>query len=576
MLDTFIIIINEPKIAFGHPEMFCVPIGFFVVSLLVVQGNAAPETIIGENGEVYVAPPPQLSRSLQKKFPGSRKLHPALLPRKHQAALVHSIAVSSPTKENKDSVELDRTVEEELFLPEQDLAVPKLLNVDVRCNRNSLDVIMTFDAEFHGVVYSKGHYSDPNCRYLRTNPETGPNQLKFTVFADKCGTRLVDGGKNGEAFVENTVVVQNTAGIQAASDTARALRCRFERDNIARTVSSSLSVDVLDVISVTYSGDSIDSYMDVQLGKGPFHANPVNGPVKIGETLTMVVYIHGDDYDVHVADCIAHDGDVNNAIQLSNHHGCVSKPKVMGPWQRTRETLTTGASAIAWAYMEAFKFPDKLEVFLECNIEICKFQCHDDPNRCLVGRKKSAASRKRRSANDPSSGIPSNSTATLRRLKARVRKQKEIVQPVEAEPPEDPEPDTEEGEELAESAHLMRGIRVVAPEDSIETSTGPVRSSTFVAVPSADRPSVILAPHPQPNQLCVSTSGFLFCASLGVLLLVTLLLTIVGLYLRMRQLDPEVQLMTEAAMAGTMQRRHVIASISARAGQGAPRRKGDF
>ena len=451
------------------------------------------------------------------------------------------------------------------------------------------------------MVYSKGHYSDPNCRYSRTSPDLGPNQLKFTIFTDKCGSRLVDGGKNGEAFIENTVIVQNTAGIQvrhpqsvlplhlilglgphglpslfiqAASDTARSLRCRFERDNIARTVSSSLSVDVLDVISVTYSGDSIDSYMDVQLGKGPFHANPVNGPVKIGETLTMVVYIHGDDYDVHVADCVAHDGDVNNAIQLSNNRGCVSKPKVMGPWQKTRDTSTTGASAIAWAYMEAFKFPDKLEVFLECNIEICKFQCHHDPNQCLVGRKKSAASRKRRSAID-STEVKSNSTATLRRVKARVRKQKEIVQPVEEQLPEDDTDPAEHEEELAESAHLMRGIRVVAPEDNVETSTGPVRSSTFVAVPSVDRPSVILAPHPHANQLCVSTSGFLFCASLGVLLLISLLLTIVGLYLRMRQLDPEVQLMTEAA-AGTMQRRHVIASISSRAGQGAPRRKGDF
>lgn len=106
-------------------------------------------------------------------------------PNFHLAALVHSLAVSSPTKENKDSVELDRTIEEELFLPEQDLAVPKLLNVDVRCNRNSLDVVMTFDAEFHGEF---SNVVAERVMALRTSTD---------------GFRIVDGSRENEVSYLN-------------------------------------------------------------------------------------------------------------------------------------------------------------------------------------------------------------------------------------------------------------------------------------------------------------------------------------------------------------------------------------
>ncbi|OQR67427.1 hypothetical protein BIW11_13536 [Tropilaelaps mercedesae] len=589
----------------------CTSMGFGLVTVLTacfMAGVGSVEQVVGENGEVYVPPPPQLSRQLQRKFPNARKLHPALLPRKHQAALVHSLASLSPlvasavSKENKDSVELDRTLEEQHFLPQHDPHVAKLLNVDVRCSRESLDVVMTFDSPFHGVVYSKGHYSDAQCRYQHQppNPTEVPHpspdsatQMHFTLYPDRCGSRLVEGPQSGETYIENTVVVQHTPGIQSAVDTARAVRCVFEPRSgpgsvVSRTVSSSLSVDVLDVISVTYSGDSVDSYLDVQLGKGPFHANPVNGLVKIGETLTLVVYIHGDDYDVHVKDCIAHDGNVANAIRLSDERGCVSAPKLMGPWQKTRETGTTGASSIAWAYLEAFKFPDKLEVFIECNIEICKLQCQYDPHECLVGRKRKSSSRKKREIASHVGSNSSSTTAALHRVGSSLTGGEEGVFLGDTEQLTDMRENDQE--QLAESAHLMRGIRVVAPEDSIDASAIPVRSSTLVAVGgTGERPGGLRVkplnqhhlhpnshPSAQHNQLCVSTTGFLFVAGLSVSVLVALLLTIVGLYLRMRQLDPDVQLMTEAAMAGSMHRRHVIASISERAGQGAPRRKGDF
>ena len=88
---------------------------------------------------------------------------------------------------------------------------------------------------------------------------------------------------------------------------------------------------------VGFSGDSATATMDIQIGKGPYSSS-VSGLVQIGETLTMVVYIEGDaGFDVHVRDCIAHDGNRDNAITLTDNRGCVLKKKLMGPWQKTRE-----------------------------------------------------------------------------------------------------------------------------------------------------------------------------------------------------------------------------------------------
>jgi hypothetical protein len=46
------------------------------------------------------------------------------------------------------------------------------------------------------------------------------------------------------------------------------------------------------------------------------------------------------------------------------------KPKLIGYWRRTSETGSSGASIIAYNNITAFKFPDKMQVYLTCNIEV--------------------------------------------------------------------------------------------------------------------------------------------------------------------------------------------------------------
>jgi hypothetical protein len=142
-----------------------------------------------------------------------------------------------------------------------------------------------------------------------------------------------------------------------------------------KTVSYAFNIDMLDTKNVSFSGDSATASMDVQTGKGP-NAPSVNGLVKIGDILTMVVAIEGDPgFDFRVQECIAHDGNRANAVTLSDKNGCVVMNKLMGPWQKTTRTDRSGVSLLSFAFFQAFKFPDQMEVFLECNVELCKNGC---------------------------------------------------------------------------------------------------------------------------------------------------------------------------------------------------------
>jgi len=119
--------------------------------------------------------------------------------------------------------------------------------------------------------------------------------------------------------------------------------------------------------------------MEIQFGRGPFAA-PLEGLTKIGDELTVVVYADdgGAGYDMMVKNCFAHDNrnfKRSNKIRLLNDHGCLFRPHQMEYFHRTFDTRNTGADLIAFARMNAFKFPDKMDVYLSCELELCKGGC---------------------------------------------------------------------------------------------------------------------------------------------------------------------------------------------------------
>lgn len=225
------------------------------------------------------------------------------------------------------------------------------------------------------------YYSTPECRYVNEN--SGLTKYKFTVNLNSCGTEFINAfDTQGQSYLENILVIQNEQGIQEVWDTIRSVRCLWE-GNLKDSLSVGLSVGMLSQEIVTFSGDTAMAKLDIQIGKGPF-AQPANGLVKIGEPMTLVISVSGDPgFDLQVRDCKATDDSGDKVYPLTDDNGCILKPKLFGAFQKTRNTGETGASIIAFAFFNAFKFPDVMDLMIQCNIELCKTDCQvcPEPNQ---------------------------------------------------------------------------------------------------------------------------------------------------------------------------------------------------
>ncbi|XP_022899833.2 collagen alpha-2(IV) chain-like isoform X2 [Onthophagus taurus] len=262
---------------------------------------------------------------------------------------------------------------------EDDLSHPPHIHaLDVICDQDKMTITVEFNRQFDGIIYSKGHYNEPDCRYVNEN--SGQTKYEFTVYLNQCGTDLVSSGEGVDTnYLENVLVMQNEAGVQEVWDTVRAVRCHWEQ-SLKKSLTASLSVGMLKPEIVTFSGDSIMARLDIQQGEGPF-APTVNGLVPIGEKMTLVVSITGaDGYDIQVKDCRAKDTQSRSEIILSDEDGCIIKPKLFGAFQKLNEPA---GPILAYAFFNAFKFPDIMDLLIECNVELCKDKCEicSDPNQ---------------------------------------------------------------------------------------------------------------------------------------------------------------------------------------------------
>ena len=74
-----------------------------------------------------------------------------------------------------------------------------------------------------------------------------------------------------------------------------------------------------------------------------------------------------------VRNCVAHDGS-RAPIQLVDEKGCVTRPKIMSPFKKVKNFDTT-ANVLAYAYFQAFKFPDSMNVHFQCVVQVCRGAC---------------------------------------------------------------------------------------------------------------------------------------------------------------------------------------------------------
>ncbi|XP_026477069.1 uncharacterized protein LOC113383032 [Ctenocephalides felis] len=258
---------------------------------------------------------------------------------------------------------------------------PRIKNLQVQCEKTHMRVNVEFDRPFYGTIFSKNHFSDPQCVHLK--PGTGLLSANFEIYLNTCGmtgSSLHDAhlyenpAKPSNSFVENTIIIQYDPFVQEVWDLARKLRCTWY-DFYEKSVQfKPFQVDMLHAVTANFLGDNLQCWMQIQVSKGPW-ASEVSGIVKIGQTMTMVLAIKDDErrFDMLVRDCLAHDGH-RAPIQLVDRRGCVSRPRIMSGFQKIRD-FGPSATVVSYAYFQAFKFPDAMSVHFQCVIQVCRDKC---------------------------------------------------------------------------------------------------------------------------------------------------------------------------------------------------------
>ncbi|KAL1465868.1 hypothetical protein WDU94_005396 [Cyamophila willieti] len=255
---------------------------------------------------------------------------------------------------------------------------PQIKHLQVQCEKTHMRVNIEFDRPFYGMIFSKGFYSDSHCVHLK--PGTGHLSATFEIFLNSCGmsssaNHAVGGVTTPSgSYVENTIIIQYDPYVQEVWDQARKLRCTWYDFYEKAVTFRPFQVDMLHAVTANFLGDNLQCWMQIQVGKGPW-ASEVSGIVKIGQTMTMVLAIKDDEnkFDMLVRNCVAHDGK-RAPIQLVDQHGCVVRPKIMSKFQKIKN-FGPSASVVSFAYFQAFKFPDSMNVHFQCVIQVCRYNC---------------------------------------------------------------------------------------------------------------------------------------------------------------------------------------------------------
>ncbi|XP_045110419.1 uncharacterized protein LOC123504150 [Portunus trituberculatus] len=273
----------------------------------------------------------------------------------------------------------------------------RLESLDVKCGRTGMNVELRFSAVFPGVVYSKGHFSDSACLYLK---ESDPRSdvYKFTIPIDGCGTKAEEGlgvsGKDRE--VGNTVIIQSDPLIQEVWDEARHITCSWSHSMTKSVAFLPLKVYEPEMVDVQFDSRSVNTLMEIQRGTrgadGPLPAPPT-GYVHVGDDISVVMYVKGKQTDANVISCNGTTAGRSASVALVDSQGCVLRPDLLTPFAKTRKVNGVEADLMLYSYLKAFNIAESPEFIISCALEVCENSC---PEPCAGGAPKSRRRRRRR------------------------------------------------------------------------------------------------------------------------------------------------------------------------------------
>lgn len=357
---------------------------------------------------------------------------------------------------------------------ERPVDMANIASLEVMCGKTHMEVQISFDRPFNGIIFSKGAIDQYNCIYVK--PQTGSRAYSFNIMYDQCGTKPDMNGK----FYENNIVIQYDKDLIEVWDEAKRLRCEWYNDYEKGITKPPIRVSDLEVVELNFRGDNVDCWMEIQHGKGPW-ANPVTGIVPLGTTLTMVVGINDKlgEFDMRVKSCSAFT-DNSRPIDLSDEHGCVLRPKMISKFMKIAGA-DTRASVVTYAFFHAFKFPDSMAVNIRCKVEICRFGCPDHCQRpnSYVAREQEVSSSINLPQYKPGPRFEAHKTPD-NRLRARL--------------------DTEISNEIPQPARLVAPAPSPAPGPALEETVRSVRTRPEAPQHKPGPPRYIPRPLSPPHQ----------------------------------------------------------------------------
>jgi len=181
----------------------------------------------------------------------------------------HPVITSASTAMGSSSVQSGQEA-----WPLQSPDIPKIVNLEVKCEKNLMKVSVEFDKIFNGVIFSKGHFNQGQC--VHVGPQSNKQQAYFDISINSCGTQgntqngLYGMGQNtgSGTFFENTIVIQYDPNVQEVYDHARKLRCTWHDQYEKAVTFRPFPVDMLDIVRADFAGDNVGCWMQIQVGKG--------------------------------------------------------------------------------------------------------------------------------------------------------------------------------------------------------------------------------------------------------------------------------------------------------------------
>ncbi|XP_023235668.1 uncharacterized protein LOC111635050 [Centruroides sculpturatus] len=244
--------------------------------------------------------------------------------------------------------------------------------MDVICSKSFMTVRMIFSSPFNGLIYSRGKFDEKNCMYV--NPNSAITSTSFDIYYDLCGTVNDINGR----YYENTIIIQHGPDILGPNDQTKRIRCEWHDVYQTSITEPGVRVSDPEPVVMNFHGDNIDCWMEILEGKSPW-SRKLNGIVTLGSPMTLVVAMRdkSNQFDMRVKTCYAHDGH-KKPIYLTDEFGCVQRTSLMSQFKKVKD-VTGRATVMCYSHFNAFKFPDSIDVYMQCTVEICRFGC---PNSC--------------------------------------------------------------------------------------------------------------------------------------------------------------------------------------------------